>query len=228
MYREHMLCIERSKCSSIDKSSQTTDIASYVPPTHSSLHRATLAAPHRRQANLRRPDTKILLSLREVVRETDRRRVTLLDYLQQVYPLEWQHFVKDTKILAEDSATMFGGSCSVRGSGSPFGASDDKGGRREFETDIPLYHWIQERHIRVRTSSTYRGISSSVDTMPHRLWFHQLREGHQAPILHGESGDVGCFLQQCGTPRTQAGEDGEAQDQIRSVEATVLPVQQGT
>ncbi|KAF8902099.1 glycosyltransferase family 48 protein [Gymnopilus junonius] len=47
---------------------------------------------------------KILLSLREIIREEDQNtRVTLLEYLKQLHPVEWDNFVKDTKILAEES-----------------------------------------------------------------------------------------------------------------------------
>lgn len=48
---------------------------------------------------------KILLSLREIIREDDEfARVTLLEYLKQLHPVEWDCFVKDTKILAEETA----------------------------------------------------------------------------------------------------------------------------
>jgi 1,3-beta-glucan synthase len=47
---------------------------------------------------------KILLSLREIIREEDSStRVTLLEYLKQLHPVEWDNFVKDTKILAEET-----------------------------------------------------------------------------------------------------------------------------
>lgn len=47
---------------------------------------------------------KILLSLREIIREEDQNtRVTLLEYLKQMHPLEWDNFVRDTKILAEEN-----------------------------------------------------------------------------------------------------------------------------
>ncbi|TFK76456.1 glycosyltransferase family 48 protein [Pluteus cervinus] len=47
---------------------------------------------------------KILLSLREIIREEDQStRVTLLEYLKQLHPVEWDNFVKDTKILAEET-----------------------------------------------------------------------------------------------------------------------------
>lgn len=52
---------------------------------------------------------KILLSLREIIREEDQNtRVTLLEYLKQLHPVEWDNFVKDTKILAEESEGMDG------------------------------------------------------------------------------------------------------------------------
>ncbi|SGY67900.1 BQ5605_C004g02823 [Microbotryum silenes-dioicae] len=50
---------------------------------------------------------KILLSLREIIREEDQNtRVTLLEYLKQLHPIEWDNFVRDTKILAEESADI--------------------------------------------------------------------------------------------------------------------------
>lgn len=72
---------------------------------------------------------KILLSLREIIREEDKNtRVTLLEYLKQLHPIEWENFVKDTKILAEESA-MFGGT-------NPF-AFDEKGQSKT--DDLPFY-----------------------------------------------------------------------------------------
>jgi 1,3-beta-glucan synthase len=48
---------------------------------------------------------KILLSLREIIREDDQfSRVTLLEYLKQLHPVEWECFVRDTKILAEETS----------------------------------------------------------------------------------------------------------------------------
>ncbi|RDW56816.1 putative 1,3-beta-D-glucan synthase subunit [Coleophoma crateriformis] len=46
---------------------------------------------------------KILLSLREIIRADEPySRITLLEYLKRLYPHEWECFVKDTKILAEE------------------------------------------------------------------------------------------------------------------------------
>ena len=69
-----------------------------------------------------------MLSLREIIREEDQNtRVTLLEYLKQLHPVEWDNFVKDTKILAEESQ-MYNGS-------SPFG--DEKAQSKA--DDLPFY-----------------------------------------------------------------------------------------
>jgi 1,3-beta-glucan synthase len=74
---------------------------------------------------------KILLSLREIIREEDQNtRVTLLEYLKQLHPIEWDNFVRDTKILAEESNMFNGGS-------NPFG-SDEKAESKRAD-DIPFY-----------------------------------------------------------------------------------------
>lgn len=45
-----------------------------------------------------------MLSLREIIREEDQNtRVTLLEYLKQLHPVEWENFVKDTKIMADEA-----------------------------------------------------------------------------------------------------------------------------
>ncbi|PWN29726.1 hypothetical protein BDZ90DRAFT_237278 [Jaminaea rosea] len=79
---------------------------------------------------------KILLSLREIIREEDQNtRVTLLEYLKQLHPIEWDNFVKDTKILAEESSGL---------GSSPFGGdngSDEKAGSKGTAKtdDLPFY-----------------------------------------------------------------------------------------
>ncbi|KAI9268813.1 1,3-beta-glucan synthase component-domain-containing protein, partial [Sporodiniella umbellata] len=46
---------------------------------------------------------KMLLSLREIIREEDSTtRVTLLEYLKRLHPTEWNNFVKDTMFIAEE------------------------------------------------------------------------------------------------------------------------------
>lgn len=52
---------------------------------------------------------KILHSLREIIREDEPySRVTLLEYLKQLHPHEWDCFVKDTKILADETSQFDG------------------------------------------------------------------------------------------------------------------------
>ncbi|KAF8527179.1 1,3-beta-glucan synthase [Hysterangium stoloniferum] len=68
---------------------------------------------------------KILLSLKEIIREEDKNtRVTLLEYLKQLHPVEWDNFVKDTKMLSEELDGK-----------SPF--SEEKSGSRV--DDLPFY-----------------------------------------------------------------------------------------
>ncbi|KAG0213404.1 1,3-beta-D-glucan synthase [Mortierella sp. NVP41] len=80
---------------------------------------------------------KTLLSLREIIREEDQyTRVTLLEYLKQLHPVEWDNFVRDTKIMAEESS-MFNGA-------SGFGLSafdSDKEHRSDDKNndDLPFY-----------------------------------------------------------------------------------------
>ncbi|KAF8582242.1 glycosyltransferase family 48 protein [Ramaria rubella] len=69
---------------------------------------------------------KILLSLREIIREEDQHaRVTLLEYLKQLHPVEWDNFVKDTKMLSDET-----------GGGNPF-AGDEKTSSKV--DDLPFY-----------------------------------------------------------------------------------------
>ncbi|KAF8935959.1 1,3-beta-D-glucan synthase [Dissophora ornata] len=82
---------------------------------------------------------KTLLSLREIIREEDQNtRVTLLEYLKQLHPVEWDNFVRDTKILAEEAALL--------GGESGFGLSGvegDKESHRDMDKlnndDLPFY-----------------------------------------------------------------------------------------
>lgn len=51
---------------------------------------------------------KMLLSLREIIREEDSTtRVTLLEYLKRLHPNEWNNFVKDTMFIAEENEMPF-------------------------------------------------------------------------------------------------------------------------
>ncbi|KIM94327.1 hypothetical protein OIDMADRAFT_172631 [Oidiodendron maius Zn] len=71
---------------------------------------------------------KILLSLREIIREEDSfSRITQLEYLKQLYPHEWDCFVEDTKILANET-TQNGD-----------GDSNDNDTARSKIDDLPFY-----------------------------------------------------------------------------------------
>lgn len=75
-------------------SSLTTELPDPLPVD--AMPTFTVLVPHYSE--------KILLSLREIIREEDQStRVTLLEYLKQLHPIEWENFVKDTKILAEEA-----------------------------------------------------------------------------------------------------------------------------
>ncbi|KAG9251681.1 1,3-beta-glucan synthase component-domain-containing protein [Emericellopsis atlantica] len=72
---------------------------------------------------------KILLSLREIIREDDPySRVTLLEYLKQLHPHEWDCFVKDTKILADETSQLTGE-----------GDVDEKDTAKSKIDDLPFY-----------------------------------------------------------------------------------------
>ena len=43
------------------------------------------------------------MSLREIIREDQYTRVTLFGYLKQLRSVEWDNFIKDAKILVEES-----------------------------------------------------------------------------------------------------------------------------
>jgi len=109
---------------------------------------------------------KILLSLREIIREEDRNtRVTLLEYLKQLHPVEWDNFVKDTKILA-DEAVGFTGIGS-----SPFGGGEEKGSRTDdlpfycigFKTASPEYILRTRIWASLRAQTLYRTVSGMMN-----------------------------------------------------------------
>ncbi|KAI1646897.1 glycosyltransferase family 48 protein [Daldinia loculata] len=72
---------------------------------------------------------KILLTLREIIREDEPySRVTQLEYLKQLHHHEWDCFVKDTKILADET--------------SQFNGDDEKGEKDTAKSkidDLPFY-----------------------------------------------------------------------------------------
>ncbi|KAI8328924.1 1,3-beta-glucan synthase component-domain-containing protein, partial [Choanephora cucurbitarum] len=68
-----------------------------MPPPHpvECMPTFTVLTPHYGE--------KIMLTLREIIREEDTStRVTLLEYLKQLHTVEWENFVKDTKMLVGD------------------------------------------------------------------------------------------------------------------------------
>jgi 1,3-beta-glucan synthase len=87
---------------------------------------------------------KILLSLREIIREEDpNSRVTLLEYLKQLQPGEWLNFVKDTKTLADEHviASTDGHSASSSSGCSSTATSeiDEKYAGKTHIDDLPFY-----------------------------------------------------------------------------------------
>jgi hypothetical protein len=114
---------------------------------------------------------KILLSLREIIREEDHNtRVTQLEYLKQLHPVEWDNFVKDTKILAEEHPE-----------------DDEKAITKSDDLTI-LLHWFQDRITGIHPSHAYLGVASGSNTLPHGLGYDELLEGHQTSIQGRESG----------------------------------------
>ncbi|GAN10845.1 1,3-beta-glucan synthase component FKS1 [Mucor ambiguus] len=88
---------------------------------------------------------KIILSLREIIREEDKNaRITLLEYLKQLHPFEWENFVKDTKVLADEAEQELGddGSLSGKSKTSTIAAAtatDEKTERQHKIDDLPFY-----------------------------------------------------------------------------------------
>ncbi|KAG0217613.1 1,3-beta-D-glucan synthase [Mortierella sp. GBA43] len=81
---------------------------------------------------------KLLLSLREIIKEEDRNtRVTLLEYLKQLHPVEWDNFVRDTKILAEET-NMFNNAPGADPS-NPEGEKNLHGDSDKSNDDLPFY-----------------------------------------------------------------------------------------
>src|SRR6201996_2747271 len=108
---------------------------------------------------------KILLSLREIIREEDQNtRVTLLEYLKQLHPIEWDNFVKDTKILAEETAQFTGT--------NPFATGDEKGTAKlddlpfyciGFKSSAPEYTLRTRIWASLRAQTLYRTVSGMMN-----------------------------------------------------------------
>ncbi|GMM33161.1 hypothetical protein DASC09_004860 [Saccharomycopsis crataegensis] len=68
----------------------------------------------------------ILLTLKEIIREEDEyAHITLLEYLKQLHPMEWDCFVQDTKILVDETEISR--------------PSDNIDGQREHYNNLPYY-----------------------------------------------------------------------------------------
>ena len=105
---------------------------------------------------------KILLSLREIIREEDQNtRVTLLEYLKQLHTFEWDNFVKDTKILSEESTAYAGA--------NPF--ADEKPSKVDdlpfycigFKSSSPEYTLRTRIWASLRAQTLYRTISGMMN-----------------------------------------------------------------
>ncbi|KAI9296955.1 1,3-beta-glucan synthase [Neoconidiobolus thromboides FSU 785] len=80
---------------------------------------------------------KILLTLREIIREEDRQtRVTLLEYLKSLHSFEWMNFINDTKVLEEEN-TVYTDEDPPSSIRSFSGYSADE--KSEID-DLPLYY----------------------------------------------------------------------------------------
>jgi len=105
------------------------------------------------------------------MREEDQyTRVTLLEYLKQLHPVEWENFVEDTMILAEESA-MFNGV-------NPF-ANDEKGGSKTY--DLPFYF------IGFTSAAPEFTFVLSSDSFQDLFWHDELLKGHQTSLPCRES-----------------------------------------
>ncbi|KAJ6588554.1 glycosyltransferase family 48 protein [Mycena capillaripes] len=106
---------------------------------------------------------KILLSLREIIREEDQHtRVTLLEYLKQLHPIEWDNFVKDTKILAEETE-MFNGPNPLAGEGEKGKQDDLPFYFLGFKSAAPEYTLRTRIWASLRAQTLYRTVSGMMN-----------------------------------------------------------------
>jgi 1,3-beta-glucan synthase len=135
-------------------SSLTTELPEPLPVD--AMPTFTVLVPHYSE--------KILLSLREIIREEDMNtRITLLEYLKQLHPVEWDNFVKDTKILAEETA--------FTADSSPFNSSEEKQKKADdlpfycigFKTASPEYTLRTRIWASLRAQTLYRTVSGMMN-----------------------------------------------------------------
>ncbi|KIY50907.1 glycosyltransferase family 48 protein [Fistulina hepatica ATCC 64428] len=131
-------------------SSLTTAIPEPIPVD--AMPTFTVLVPHYSE--------KILLSLREIIREEDQNtRVTLLEYLKQLHPVEWDNFVRDTKILAEETE---------ENGGSPVNEKRTKADDLPFycigfKTSSPEYTLRTRIWASLRAQTLYRTVSGMMN-----------------------------------------------------------------
>lgn len=84
---------------------------------------------------------KIILSLKEIIREEDKNaRMTLLEYLKQLHPFEWENFVKDTKVLAdEEEPENHDEAVTMKSHSNMSNVTDEKAERKHKIDDLPFY-----------------------------------------------------------------------------------------
>lgn len=84
---------------------------------------------------------KIILSLKEIIREEDKNaRMTLLEYLKQLHPFEWENFVKDTKVLAdEEEPEHQDEAVTMKSHSNMSNVTDEKAERKHKIDDLPFY-----------------------------------------------------------------------------------------
>jgi 1,3-beta-glucan synthase len=103
---------------------------------------------------------KILLSLREIIREDDpHSRVTLLEYLKQLYPHEWECFVKDTKVLADGDVHISGANDASEGNTLKASPNDLPFYCIGFKSAAPEYTLRTRIWASLRSQTLYRTIS---------------------------------------------------------------------
>lgn len=132
-------------------SSLTTSLPEPVPVD--AMPTFTVLVPHYSE--------KILLSLREIIREEDKNtRVTILEYTKQLHPVEWDNFVKDTKILAEE----------MDGDGASLHNEKGKGKTDDlpfycigFKTSSPEYTLRTRIWASLRAQTLYRTVSGMMN-----------------------------------------------------------------
>ncbi|KAI9296638.1 1,3-beta-glucan synthase [Neoconidiobolus thromboides FSU 785] len=134
---------------------------------------------------------KILLSLREIIREDDQfTRVTLLEYLKSLYSVEWDNFVKDSKVLAEENAIM--------SDEPPTFQEDEKSDGKVKTEDLPFYcigfkSAAPEFTLRtriwasLRTQTLYRTISGFMNYSKALKLLHRIENPELVHILGGNS-----------------------------------------